>query len=222
MKRSLLSSSMLVALGATALLTRPLTVSRVYAQQVDGPPATTTKSEATAEPPKRISAADLEETLVLIGELDERMKLAELKLERDSIDRKHEIGKLRGLLAAADQQIRMTSASIQRKEEKLKQLRQEVLEEGADETKVTAANAAYERLSRRIAKPLEEERARLEKLGRQRAAFQQKVERLREELVSKLMEASESNSQERSSNSKAIDDLLEAELAGDAAPKPKP
>jgi chromosome segregation ATPase len=192
----------------------------VFGQPASVPIPTPKAAATTPEIPQRITSADLEDTLVLIGELDERMRLAELKLDRDSLDRKHEIGRLRGLLSAVDQQIRVLSASIQRKEEKLKQFRQEVFDVGADESKVAEADAAYEKLARRLTKPLEAERERLERLGRQRVAGQQKIARLQEELVEKLMQVNESQEEDRRPTRSVIDDVLDREL-GAATNSPK-
>jgi hypothetical protein len=192
----------------------------VFGQPASVPIPTPKAAATTPEIPQRITSADLEDTLVLIGELDERMRLAELKLDRDSLDRKHEIGRLRGLLSAVDQQIRVLSASIQRKEEKLKQFRQEVFDVGADESKVAEADAAYEKLARRLTKPLEAERERLERLGRQRVAGQQKIARLQEELVEKLMQVNESQDEDRRPTRSVIDDVLDREL-GAATNSPK-
>ncbi|MEO8499235.1 MAG: hypothetical protein ABI614_29570 [Planctomycetota bacterium] len=165
---------------------------------LDVPPETT-------RPP--VSRDDLNRALTIFDELNEQIHIAAAKLDGQSLARKEEIGKLRSLLSATDEQIQLQSTALGRLEERYQHLQQDLA--GASSATGDVAPQARTLLAQSRA-PIDSAKARLERLANFRVRTRQRLDTLQQEHVQALLAVIVSA--EPTSHSSDFEQLLESSL----------
>lgn len=191
---------------ATALVTAgfPAAPARLIGQET----VVVEQDAATAPslPPRQLKMSELQEARLIFSELDEQVRIAAAKLDRDALRRKRELGRAKALLEAVDQQKTMVAADLQRRRERHLQL--------CDELQTFAGNnnAERERLIERSQSGVQAAEQRLESLSRYGARLNERLSGLRQEHLHKLLEATVVKETPETDGASALEALLESEL----------
>lgn len=177
--------------------------SAIPAQAATGQPAMSSSAR------KALTREDLNQALVVFDELDEQIQIAAAKLDPQSLARKEQIGKLRSLLRATDEQVQLQSTTIGRLEERFRHLRQDLSGVGGGQG--TAVSPEATALLEKSRTPIEDAKARLERLANHRARTRQRLAALQQAHVQALLAAIVAPS-EPASRADDFERLLETRL----------
>jgi len=173
-----------ICLLTAAFLMSASHVTQALGQVTHTPSLSADASEAgTSRQP--LTRQDLNQALAVFDELDEQIRIAAAKLDPASLCRKEEIGKLRTMLEAIDEQIQLESTAVGRREERFRHLRQDLFASDQGSEMSSESNMLLEQ-SRA---PIESAKARLERLTNYRVLTRQRLHSLQREHVRSLLAA---------------------------------
>ncbi len=162
---------------------------------------------------KEINRDDVEQASLVIDDLTEQLRIAQAKLQPDSLKRKQTIGRLQAFKTAADNEIRTLAMQTEREVERNKQIGEQLAGIAKIRKSQGVDNGRLEKLIAQSQSAVDRSKEQLERVSRQRTRIEQKIQVLRAEHITGLLEAGVKRTIEvgRSVGS-SLGDLLDTEL----------
>lgn len=193
--RNIVKSSLLIVLWIAAA---------AVAQEPETP-------AGAASSPREASPDGVRQASLILGDLAEQMRIAGAKLQKSALARKKQIGRLEAYQAAADEQAQVLAGETQRLLERHQQVAEQLENLGQLKKSRGVDDARLKALITESQAAVNASQARLERVARHRSQLQTKIDALKLEHLTELLEAGIRRPAQAMTLPSAVERLLELE-----------